>query len=136
MVRRLKSTTAAATSAGRASSHRKRAHAAHALGDQGEEAVARWYQQAGYSVIDRNWRCFEGEIDLIVRRGRTTVICEVKTRTSGSFMDPTLSISKSKQQKVRTAAYRWLDEHRCKGKIRFDVALVVGGEVTVIEGAF
>ncbi|MGZ0177891.1 MAG: YraN family protein [Acidimicrobiales bacterium] len=110
--------------------------AAHALGQAGEDAVATWYRKAGYTILERNWRCFEGEIDIIARRGRTIVVCEVKTRRSGRQMDPSLTITPSKQSKVRTAAYRWLDEHDSCGRVRFDVALVVNGRVQIIEGAF
>ena len=53
-----------------------------ALGAQGEAMAAAWYEANGYQVVDRNWRCKDGEIDLIVRRARTIVFCEVKTRTT------------------------------------------------------
>lgn len=110
--------------------------AAHALGASGEDAVARWYRAAGFTIVERNWRCFEGEIDIIARRGRTIVVCEVKTRRGQGRMDPALAITPAKQAKVRTAAYRWLDEHKPQGRVRFDVALVVDGRVQIIEGAF
>ena len=109
---------------------------AQALGASGEDAVADWYRTAGYVIVERNWRCFEGEIDIIARRGRITVVCEVKTRRASGRMDPALSITPAKQTKVRTAAYRWLDEHNTRGRVRFDVALVVAGRVQIIEGAF
>ena len=110
--------------------------AAQRLGHDGEESVARWYRQTGYKILERNWRCFEGELDIIAQRGRTIVVCEVKSRRSARSMDPTLTITPTKQTKVRTAAYRWLDEHRSSGRVRFDVALVVNGRVQVIEAAF
>ncbi len=110
--------------------------AAHKLGEAGEEAAASWYRKAGYSIVARNWRCFEGELDIIAHKGRTTVVCEVKTRSSSRFMDPALAVSRSKQAKVRTAAYRWLNEHNSSGRVRFDVALVVGGRLQILEGAF
>lgn len=106
------------------------------LGEQGEEAVAAWYRNAGYEIVDRNWRCFEGELDIVARKGRTTVVCEVKTRRSAGFMDPALAISPTKQARVRTAAFRWLDEHRSAGRVRFDVGLVVAGRVQILESAF
>jgi len=110
--------------------------AALSLGEQGEQAVADWYRRAGYRIVARNWRCFEGEIDIIAAKGRSIVVCEVKTRSSSRFMDPALSITPAKQAKVRTAAYRWLEESACRGRLRCDVALVVAGRVHVIEGAF
>lgn len=110
--------------------------AALALGESGEDAAAAWYRKAGFAIIERNWRCFEGEIDIIAKRGRTIVVCEVKTRRPQSRMDPALAITPAKQAKVRTAAHRWLDEHGVRGRVRFDVALVVDGRVRIIEGAF
>ena len=110
--------------------------AAQRLGHAGEETVAHWYRKAGYTIAERNWRCFEGELDIIAQRGRTTVVCEVKTRRSSRSMDPLLAITRAKQSKVRTAAYRWLDEHPSSGRVRFDIALVVNGRVQIIEGAF
>ena len=47
------------------------------LGVAGEDAVAVWYSNAGYEVLDRNWRCREGELDLVLARGRAVVFCEV-----------------------------------------------------------
>ncbi len=110
--------------------------AAQELGDHGEDTVAAWYRKAGYTIVARNWRCFEGEIDIIAQRGRTTVVCEVKTRSSARFMDPALAVGPAKQAKIRTAAFRWLAEHKVQGRVRFDVALVVEGRLRVIEGAF
>lgn len=110
--------------------------AAQRLGNDGEDSVAAWYRCAGYTILERNWRCFEGELDIIAQRGRTIVVCEVKTRRSSRSMDPTLAITPAKQAKVRTAAYRWLEQHNSSGRVRFDVALVVNERVQVIEGAF
>ncbi|MBV8236318.1 MAG: YraN family protein, partial [Acidimicrobiia bacterium] len=59
--------------------------ARRALGASGEQAAADWYVTNGYEIVARNWRCRDGELDLIVRRGRTFVFCEVKTRTSTAF---------------------------------------------------
>lgn len=110
-------------------------HAALNLGVSGEDAVQQWYEQAGFEILARNWKCFEGEIDLIVRRGRLVVFCEVKTRST-RFMDAALSITPAKQSKVRTAAHRWLAQNTVRARIRFDVALVTNGSVNVMVGAF
>ena len=59
--------------------------ARRALGASGEQATADWYAANGYEVVARNWRCRDGELDLIVRRGRAFVFCEVKTRSSTMF---------------------------------------------------
>ena len=56
-----------------------------ALGASGEDLAAGWYAAQGYEVVARNWRCREGELDLVVARGRAVVFCEVKTRRGHGF---------------------------------------------------
>lgn len=113
------------------------------LGDAGEELVARWYADAGYRVLDRNWRCREGELDVIAARREVLVFCEVKTRRSTAFGTPAEAVTSTKQRRLRTLAMRWLDEHpRARGRtLRFDVASVLAPRDTppvidVIENAF
>jgi putative endonuclease len=107
------------------------------LGAAGEEAAARWYSERGYEVLARNWRCREGEIDLILRRGGTLVFCEVKARTTDAFGVPAEAVTRTKQQRVRSLAARWLaDSPTAAAEVRFDVASVLAGRVEVIEGAF
>lgn len=104
-------------------------------GQAAEATVAAWYEHAGYTILSRNWQCFEGEIDIIACRERTLVVCEVKARRS-TIIDPGLTITAAKQAKVRTAAFRWLAQNRHSGPLRFDVALVVNENVQVLEAAF
>ena len=109
-----------------------------ALGATGEEAVAVWYTEQGYEIVARNWRCREGELDLIVRQGRTFVFCEVKTRSSTAFGVPAEAVTRTKQARIRRLAARWLEDDAPvrPTDIRFDVACVLAGEIEVIEGAF
>jgi putative endonuclease len=109
-----------------------------ALGRSGEDAVAAWYAGRGYEVVARNWRCREGELDLVVRRGRTFVFCEVKTRSSDAFGLPQEAVTRTKQARIRHLAARWLREDSPVAAvgIRFDVASVRDGAVEVLEGAF
>jgi putative endonuclease len=112
--------------------------ARRALGASGEAAVAAWYRRRGYEVVARNWRCPEGELDVVVRRGPLVVICEVKTRSSTDYGPPAAAVTLAKQRRLRRAAAAWLRSSPLRGgsAIRFDVAAVVGDEVEVIEGAF
>jgi putative endonuclease len=114
-----------------------------ALGDAGEDLVANWYAETGYRVLDRNWRCREGELDVIVARGSVLVFCEVKTRRSTAFGSPAEAVTITKQRRIRTLAMRWLDEHpEARARtLRFDVASVLAERghppvIDVIEAAF
>ncbi len=99
--------------------------------------MAEWYEHNGYQVVERNWRCREGELDLIVRKGRTYVFCEVKTRASDAFGAPQEAVTRTKQTRIRHLAARWLSEGTVRAVgIRFDVASVLAGRVEVLEGAF
>ncbi len=118
-----------------AAGHRQR------LGARGEQVVAEWYVARGYRVVARNWRCREGEIDLVVwSRRRDLVFCEVKTRSSTRFGVPAEAVTPAKQQRLRVLATRFLADHdtQVAGRrgLRFDVASVIAGRVEVIEGAF
>jgi putative endonuclease len=111
------------------------------IGVMGEDAAAAWYRARGFDVVDRNWRVREGEIDLVLRRGRTIVFCEVKTRSSDRFAVPVEAVTLTKQRRLRALAARWFAEHpSMRGEVRFDVASVTPAgavpAVTVVEGAF
>ena len=100
--------------------------------------MASWYEARGYEVLIRNWRCREGELDLVLREGRKFVFCEVKTRTTDAFGAPVEAVTRSKQMRVRRLAARWLEDEAPvrPREIRFDVATVLGGSIEVAEGAF
>jgi putative endonuclease len=119
--------------AGRAS-HRRR------LGARGERRAADWYVGAGYEVVARNWRCRDGEIDLVVARPGELVFCEVKTRSSQRFGSPAEAVTPAKQARLRRLAARFLAEHgsdvRRGWSVRFDVVAITAGHTEVIEGAF
>jgi putative endonuclease len=112
-------------------------HRRLALGARGEALAADWYLAQGYEVLDRNWRCREGELDLVLRRARTVVFCEVKTRTTDAFGVPAEAVTHTKRQRIRRLAARWLEAAPFRPvQIRFDVASVLAGRLEVIEGAF
>lgn len=109
------------------------------LGAQGEDRAAAWYRQHGYEVLARNWRCREGELDLICATGDRIVVCEVKTRSSLAFGHPAEAVTPAKQRRVRALAARWLaagEAPFAPREVRFDVAALLPGEISVIEGAF
>jgi putative endonuclease len=89
-------------------------------------------------VVGRNWRCRDGELDLVARRGRVLVFCEVKARTSELFGSAAEAVTPAKQARIRRLAARWLAEKNGPraAQIRFDVVAITAGTVDVIEGAF
>jgi putative endonuclease len=89
-------------------------------------------------VVARNWRCRDGELDLVLRRGRMFVFCEVKSRTTDAFGLPAEAVTGQKRARIRRLAARWIEEDAPMRprEIRFDVAAILGGELEIIEGAF
>ena len=114
------------------------------VGSRGERLAAAWYAAAGYEVVARNWRCREGELDLVVTRNGCVVFCEVKTRTGTGFGLPAEAVTAEKQRRLRRLATRWLGEQPTSvgfAEVRFDVACVtvragVESDLEVIEAAF
>jgi putative endonuclease len=78
-----------------------------ALGAYGETLAARHLSERGLVVLERNWRCAEGEIDLVLRDGDTLVVCEVKTRSSLDFGSPHEAVTPAKLARLRRLAGCW-----------------------------
>lgn len=91
------------------------------LGEEGERFAERYLTDRGMQLVERNWRCSEGEIDLVLTDGDTTVVCEVKTRTSSAFGAPVEAITRAKLARLRRLAARWAREHGATGGLRIDV---------------
>lgn len=111
------------------------------LGQRGEAIAARHLTGLGMEVIDRNWRCDAGEIDLVLRDGRVLVVCEVKTRTSTAYGAPLEAIDQRKLDRLRRLAARWLRVHDCHpDDVRIDMVGVLAPpglpvEIEHVEGA-
>jgi len=96
------------------------------LGERGETIAARHLTQRGMVLLDRNWRCDAGEIDLVLRDGHVLVICEVKTRTSTDYGDPLEAVGQRKADRLRRLGARWLLAHDCHpDDIRVDLVGVL-----------
>lgn len=95
-----------------------------ALGRYGEDYAARFLTEAGMFLLDRNWRCREGELDLVVVDGRVLVACEVKTRRNDDFGGPLVAITPAKLARLRRLAVGCARERGWKGQIRVDVIAV------------
>ena len=110
-------------------------------GKQGETLAAAYLEKAGYQIIERNYRCLFGEMDLVARDGQTVVFVEVKSRKSDRFGVPQLSVGLQKQKKLSQIALHYLEQKRfypCD--TRFDVIAIrmrpEGHQVELIRNAF
>ena len=96
------------------------------LGVRGEDAALRRYQDDGYELLTRNWRCPLGELDLVLVRGGLVVFCEVKTRAGDGFGGGYEAVTWRKREKVRRLGEAFLLAHRLvPAAVRFDVASVL-----------
>jgi len=108
-----------------------------AFGAAGEARAAAWYEAHGYRVLARNWRCRDGELDLVVTRGRTMVVVEVKARRTDRFGAPVEAVTPAKQRRLRHLALRYLEATGARpARLRFDVVSILAGRLEVVEGAF
>lgn len=96
------------------------------LGRYGEQVAARHLESAGMTILDRNWRCAAGELDIVATEGNVLVVCEVKTRSTLMYGDPCEAVNWRKAARIRQLAARWLaaNEHTW-AEVRFDVVSVV-----------
>jgi putative endonuclease len=96
-----------------------------AVGAYGERVAARHLTEAGLVVLDRNWRCPHGELDIVARDGPTLVFCEVKTRRGDQFGTPAEAVVPAKVRRLRGLATLWIAGSGLRPRdIRFDVVSV------------
>ncbi|SCL32199.1 YraN family protein [Micromonospora inyonensis] len=113
-----------------------------AVGAYGERCAVRHLIGAGLRPVARNWRCPDGEIDIIAWDGDILAFCEVKTRRDGSFGSPAEAVVPAKARRLRGLAVRWLAETGTRADdLRFDVLSVhlsAAGAARVehLKGAF
>jgi putative endonuclease len=97
-----------------------------AVGAYGERVAVRHLDDAGYAVLDRNWRSRSGELDVVAMRGGVVVFVEVKCRRSVAFGVPAAAVTPAKAARVRVVAAEWLAAHGLSGAaVRFDVVSVL-----------
>lgn len=96
------------------------------LGAYGERAAERHLCARGMQVLARNWRCDQGELDLVLRDGSVLVVCEVKTRSSEAYGTPHEAVTASKAARIRRLAARWMLETGVRpADVRFDLVAVL-----------
>jgi putative endonuclease len=103
-----------------------------------ERRAARWYLLHGYRILDRNRWIAGYELDLVARRGRTVVFCEVKSKQGSEFGDPLEMVTGEKARRVRRAAEVWLAARpECERLlVRFDVIAERSGRIEHVPDAF
>ena len=112
------------------------------LGHMAEDAAASWYAKHGYSVLARNWRCVQGEIDILCTCRSppgcvTLVVCEVKARSSNSHGHPLEAVTPAKQRRLRRLAAIYLEgQNVYYDHVRFDVAAADRDALHIFESAF
>ena len=118
-----------------------------ARGKWAEDLVSRWYEQHGYVIVARNWRCKRGELDVVACKNGVLVVCEVKARASNAFGTPAEAVTLAKQLKVRRATADFRTSMRESNDaiaslvsiartVRFDVACVLGTQLEMLEDIF
>jgi putative endonuclease len=111
------------------------------LGKKGEEKALRFLKKRGYHIIEQNYVCKMGEMDLIAKEKDTLVFIEVKTRTSMDFGPPQLAVTSWKQRQLSKVALHFLNDKKIEDvKARFDVVAILlgptGEEIELIKDAF
>ena len=98
------------------------------LGRAGEQLAVQYLERAGLRILDRNWRCADGEIDIVASERRMLVVCEVKTRSGTRFGTPLEAITRTKRMRLRRLASRWLVAHGVLfDEVRIDVIGLIRG---------
>jgi len=107
------------------------------LGKLGEDLAARLLQREGYEILTRNYRCEEGEMDIIARQGERLAFVEVRARRGSSYGTPKESITRSKQERLVRVASAYLSAHNLQdidwGIDAVSVLFTPGGELGSIE---
>lgn len=96
------------------------------LGERGEDAAAAYLERVGMTVVERNWRCPAGEVDIVALDGETLVLCEVKTRRTAAKGTPEDAVTPAKQRKYGTLAATYLQRNGIEpAEVRFDVISIL-----------
>ncbi|HET9140985.1 YraN family protein [Actinophytocola sp.] len=106
------------------------------LGRRGEALAAQYLRDRGMRVVARNWRCPDGELDLVLCSRNLLIVCEVKTRTSTRYGTPAESVTDEKAARIRRLARRWQLSHgEHLRRVRFDIVSILWqpGQVPVIR---
>lgn len=104
-------------------------------GKGAEERAARYLEEKGHHLVDRNYFCYRGEVDLITFDEDFLVFVEVKKRGKGSYLTPEESITRKKKERLIKCSKRWIMDNDYSGNSRFDVVALSDGEIRHYENA-
>lgn len=116
-------------------SERKTSTDKQRIGDAGEDMALAYLQQHRLALVERNFVCKGGEIDLIMRSGDMLVFVEVRHRAVGRFGDAAASVTRRKQNRLIVAAQSYLQRYRHPPACRFDVVAIDGAVITWLKDA-
>lgn len=103
----------------------------------GEDRAARALRERGYRVVERNFRCRQGELDAVAYDGRTLVFVEVRTRRDARHGGARFAFGATKQRQVARVAAAYVSIRRPRfDRCRFDVVAVTGDQLEIIQDAF
>ena len=104
------------------------------LGRRGENLAADHLTASGYEIVERNWRCTQGEIDIVASKDNEIVFVEVKTRTSVAFGHPLEAITVAKLARLRRLAGAWCQAHPdARASVRIDAIAIIAPTRGLIE---
>lgn len=103
------------------------------IGRRGEEQVARYLTAQGYTILARNWRCTQGELDIVAQGEEALVLVEVRTRRTAALGPPEESVTPAKQARLRALAEAAVQAWGWQGPWRIDIAAVdmTSGQVSI-----
>ena len=106
------------------------------LGFWGESKAVRYLKKKGYKILERNYRCPFGEIDIIAEKDDVVVFCEVKTRTSVNYGLPNQAVDRERKRRYVNSAKFYFMKKEKTCTVRFDVIEILNGKINHIENAF
>lgn len=107
------------------------------IGTEMEKIAGKYLEENGYHILEYNYRCKQGEIDIIAYDGEYLAFCEVKYRSGDENADPLEAVDYKKQKRISKTAFMYVTKkHKENCPCRFDVVSVTDAEIKIIKNAF
>ncbi len=105
-------------------------------GREGEKEAAEYLEEKGFRILEENYHCGVGEVDLVALEGDYLVFVEVKKRKEESLVSPEEAVTREKRRKIVFCSKCWIMEHSYRGDVRYDVVAISGERMRHYKGAF